>query len=389
MRIIVMCGKGGTGKTSLAAALGQQAAKRGSRTLVFSVDPAHSLADALQIPLRPQPTQVAANFWAAELEAVSEIDANWGELKQYASSLLASQGPDARLGGELSSLPGIVEFAALANLKHFADSGQFDTIVLDNAPTGFALRLLSLPEIGAWYAKHAMRLYERHGAQLLMMAPMVGATVPLPSTGVINQGLAIAERLRELPLLLADPAVTSTRLVLTPDQLAFAEAKKAYTHLCLYGLMPDEAIANQVLPAEAAEGFFAPRRAAQQSLLAEARAAFAPLPLREVPMLAEEPIGLEAIAALGERIWPSGDPVARQSTEEAITIGRDGANLLVGIRLPFVGPKEVDLAKMENELYITLGNHRRTLLLPDEARAMQPTKAKFSEGRLLVTLSSS
>lgn len=389
MRVIVMCGKGGVGKSTLAAALGVKAAASGQRTLVFSVDPAHSLAHAFDHPLGPHPEKVADRLWAAELEAIEEIDANWSDVKEYFQTVLQSQGLENRLGGELSSLPGINEFAALVKLKQFIDSSQFDTIILDNAPTGFAMRLLSLPEIFNWYAKQALKLYERHGAQMMLMLPMVSASFPVPSSNVIGRGMSLVNSLKDLPVIIANPEITSTRLVLTPDTLSFEEAKKAYAHMCLYGLNADEVYLNEVLPDWVTDPFFGPRRELQAEVRHSAQAAFGPLPVRDVPLLAKPPIGLQALGALAESVWPAGDPVAQQSHERSLTITPQDGQLLVSIKLPFATSKDVDLAKFENELYITLGNHRRNLLLPKEAADMQPIKAKFSEGRLLVTLARS
>jgi arsenite-transporting ATPase len=386
MRIIVMCGKGGTGKTALGAALGARAAASGKRTLVFSVDPAHSLSSILDTPLGPQPTPVADKLWAAELEAFEEIEANWTEVRDYFTTVMQSQGLENRLGGEISSLPGINEFAALVKLKQFYDSKQFDTIVIDNAPTGFALRLLSLPAIFSWYAKHAIKLYERHGAQLLLMAPMVGATFPIPNAQVIDRTFGLVELLKDLPLILADPAVTSTRLVLSADRLALDEAKTAYSYLCLYGLNADAVFVNQLLPSQVTDSFFERRREVQAGILAQAKELFAPLPVLEVPLQEDVIDGLASVQSLGASIWPSGDPSEQLSPERAITIDREGEQILVSIKLPFISSKDVDLAKFENELYITIGQHRRNLVLSPETTEMQPVKAKFAEGRLLVTL---
>jgi arsenite-transporting ATPase len=389
MRLIVMCGKGGVGKSTLAAALGVKAADLGQRTLVFSVDPAHSLALALDTPLGPFPAQVTDKLWGAELEAIEEIDANWGDVKDYFLTLMQSQGLDNRLGGELSSLPGINEFAALIKLKQYIDSNQFDTIILDNAPTGFALRLLSLPSIFNWYAKQAIKLYERHGAQIMMMIPMVGASIPIPSSTVIGRAVGLAEQLKDLPLIIANPEITSTRLVMTPDKLAHEEAKQAYRYLCLYGLNADEVYVNQTLPDTVNDPFFAGRKAAEAAVREQVKTDFAPLPVREVPLQPEAVIGLEALRRLADSLWPEGNPTAPQSDDRSLMITPQDGQILVSIKLPFVGPKDVDLAKFENELYITIGNHRRTLLLPPDAADMQPIKAKFSEGRLLVTLARS
>ena len=386
MRIILMCGKGGVGKSTLAAALALRAAQRGARTLLFSVDPAHSLGPVLGVPVGAAVTQVADRLWATELEAVGGLTDQWEDAKGYAESLLRSQGLEQPLGAELAMLPGVEEAAALTKLKAYADSGQFDAIVIDNAPTGFALRLLALPEIAAWYAKHARRLYERYGAQLMMALPMLGATFPMPPQGLIGRGLGAADSLQALPGLLTDPAVTSAKLVLTPEQLGLAEAKNLYKWLSIYGLTVDEALVNLVLPPDVHDPFFAGQKAREAAIIAQAREDFAGLPLREIHRHPEELVGLDAIAALGAQLWPEGDPLAPLATDPAVKIERVDGEVRVAIKLPFVEPKGVDLAKFENELYITIGQHRRNLLLPPETAEMQPVKAKFSDGKLLVTL---
>lgn len=386
MRIILMCGKGGVGKSTLAAAMARRAAQAGQRTLLFSVDPAHSLAPVLGTPVGGQVVQVADRLWATELEAVGGLSEQWAEAKAYAETLMKSQGLEHPLGGELAMLPGVEEAAALTRLKAFVDSGQFDAIVLDNAPTGFALRLLALPEIALWYAKHARKLYERYGAQLMMMLPMMAGSLPMPNPGLIGGSVGSLEKLEALPKLLGDPAVTSAKIVMTPDRLGQAEARELYKWLSVYGVTVDELLVNQVLPEAVTDPFFAGQKAREAQLLAETREAFAPLPVRAIEKQADELAGLPAIEAFGERLWPAGDPLARQGADQAVTITAAGAEVHVAIKLPFVPREAVDLAKFENELYITIGQHRRILLLPAETAGMQPVKAKFSEGKLLVTL---
>lgn len=389
MRIILMCGKGGVGKSTLASALALRAARRGARTLLFSVDPAHSLGPVLGVPVGAEVTEVAPRLWATELEAVTGLADQWEDAKGYAEALMRSQGLEHPLGAELAMLPGVEEAAALTKLKAYADSGQFDAIVLDNAPTGFALRLLALPEIASWYAKHATRLYERYGAQLLLALPMLGASFPLPPQGMIGRSLGSVGSLRQLPGLLTDPTVTTVKLVMTPEKLGLAEAKNLYKWLSIYGFTVDEAIVNQVMPTAVHDPFFAGQKSREAAIVAEARAAFAPLPVAEVHRQPEELVGLEALDALGASLWPEGDPLAPRSNDPALAVTSQGDEVHVAIKLPFVEPKSVDLAKFENELYITIGQHRRNLLLPAATAEMHRVKAKFSEGKLLVTLATS
>ncbi|MDB5099134.1 MAG: arsenic-transporting ATPase [Cyanobacteria bacterium RYN_339] len=386
MRIILMCGKGGVGKSTLAAALGARSAAVGQRTLVYSVDPAHSLAWTFDQAVGGTPTPLGPNLWAAELEALSLLDDQWGDLRGYLDSVIKSQGFQQGAGAELASLPGVHEFAALLRLKQHADSKQFDVIIVDHAPTAFALRLLSLPDVMGFYAKHGKRLWERYGAQMMMALPMLGANIPLPTGGMIGKGLETLELLRGLPALLADPAVTSARLVLTPETPALDEARNLYAHLSLYGITTDQVLVNRLLPAAVVDPFFAEPREREQGVRARAQAEFAPVAVSEVEMLAQEPRGIAKLTAFGEQVWPSSDATARQTQDLALRVTQDGEQVMVDIKLPFVTAKDVDLAKFENELYITIGQHRRNLVLPPETTDMQPVKAKFAEGRLLVTL---
>lgn len=385
MRILAMCGKGGVGKSTLAVTLALRAAALGQRTLLFSVDPAHSLSTLLEQPIGHEPTPIRDRLWAAELVSAEALEQDWADLRAYVQSLLESQGLEGRLGAELTRWPGVDEFAALLRLKQFYDSGQFDTLILDNAPTAFATRLLGLPPIFAWYAKQAVKLYERHGPQLLMMAPMLGSSLPLPGTPLIQRALALIEQLRDLPALLQDPAITSLRLVLTPDRLALEEARRAYQHWTLDGLNTDQVLLNRTLPASLGDPFFAARRTSEAAVRNEATAMFG-LPVHDVPLVAEEPIGLAALERFAQAAWPEADPTAPRSTERAIALEPEGDHWLLSLKLPFVSAKDVDLAKFENELYITIGNHRRYLLLPEFTAALTPVKAKYAEGRLRVTL---
>ncbi|HEY9720696.1 MAG TPA: ArsA family ATPase, partial [Oscillatoriaceae cyanobacterium] len=316
MRIIAMCGKGGVGKSTLAASLALRAAALGQRTLLFSVDPAHSLGTMLGQPLGHEPAAICDRLWAAELESAQSLEHDWADLRAYVQSLLESQGYEGRLGAELTRWPGVDEFAALLRLKQFYDSGQFDTLILDNAPTAFAMRLLGLPPIFAWYAKQAVKLYERHGAQLLLMAPMLGGSLPLPGTPLIQRALSLIEQLRGLPAILQDPAITSLRLVLTPDRLALDEARRAYQHWTLDGLNVDAVLLNRTLPASLTDPFFASRRTSEAAIRGEAGTLF-DLAVREVPLTAEEPIGLEALERFAAAAWPDSNPTAPLSDDRA------------------------------------------------------------------------
>jgi arsenite-transporting ATPase len=220
----------------------------------------------------------------------------------------------------------------------------------------------------------------------MMMLPMLGGSLPLPGAGLMGGSMSSLERLEALPKLLSDPAVTSAKVVMTPDKLGLAEARELYKWLSVYGVTVDELLVNQLLPDGVQDPFFAGQKAREAAVLAEARADFGPLPVTAIPRQADELAGLPALDAFGAGIWPAGDPMAARTDDRAIRITSADGEVQVAIKLPFVPREAVDLAKFENELYITIGQHRRILLLPAETAGMQPVKAKFSEGKLLVTL---
>lgn len=389
MRLLILCGKGGVGKSTLAAALGLHAGGRGHRTLVLSVDPAHSLDGVFERPVGAVPVQVAERVWACELSPAAEIEAYGAELHRYASELAAGQGLGIPEAGEIAALPGVAELAALVKLQAFIDGGQFDWIVLDAPPTGSALKLLAVPAIAVAYVHQAQALVERLGPQLAMGLAMLGVSAPMPPATALAELKRAADGLKTLPERLTDPARTTARLVLTPDTLALDEAKEAYRTLSIYGLTLDGAYLNRALPeALAATPFFAPAAEAERAVRAALAGEFPRLPLTAVPLESAPPRGVPALTALAARLAGEAPDAALQpdDVEPALTVEHGDGTGLVGIHLPLVNPKDVDLGQAPGALILTVSGHRRVIRLPAALADAKVTKAKFSEGRLLVTL---
>lgn len=389
MRLLILCGKGGVGKSTLAGALGLHAGRQGRRTLVLSVDPAHSLGGLFERPVGATPVQVAERVWACELSPVAELEAHGAELRRYASELAAPQGVSVPEAGELAAMPGVAELAALIKLQAFIDGGQFDWIVIDAPPTGSALRLLAVPAIATAYVLQARALIERLGPQLAMGLAMLGVSAPLPPAGALAELKRAAEGLKTLPERLTDPERTTARLVVTPDALALDEAREAYRTLSIYGIALDGVYLNRTVPeALAAHPFFAPAREAEAEVRAALETEFPGLPLQAIPLGSSPPRGALGLSELAAGLWGEAPEAALEGAvaEPALTVEHADGTALVGIKLPLVSPKDVDLSQAEGALILTVGSHRRVIALPESLRGAKVTKAKFAEGRLLVTL---
>ncbi|MEB3221562.1 MAG: TRC40/GET3/ArsA family transport-energizing ATPase [Candidatus Sericytochromatia bacterium] len=386
MRVLMFCGKGGCGKSTLAAAAALRAAQEGARTLLLSVDPAHSLGTILGRPVGASPTAVAERLWAAELAPAEAVTGPWREGLAYVEQVLSSQLAVPPAGAELALLPGVAEAATLVTIEQHLRSGQFDAVVLDHAPTSFAVRLLALPQLGGGYGRKARTLYERHGAQLQLGLTMLGASVPPPPPGLPERALGLLEGLEALAGMLTDPATTSVRLVVPPEAPGLAESRYLYTWLSLYGLTVDEVLVNPLWPATVADPLVALWRQREAQVVDEVRQAFAPLTITSVTRQVEALTGLEALLEFAAALWPARGVLPRRGTHAACEVTRDGGSLQVQVRLPFVPREAVDLAKHGDELYITVWGHQRIVRLPGDAAAMQPTRARFEDGSLIVTL---
>lgn len=388
MRVILMTGKGGVGKTSVAAATGLRCAELGYRTLVLSTDPAHSLADSFDIELGHDPRSVRPNLFGAELDALMELEGNWGAVKRYITQVLQARGLDGVQAEELAILPGMDEIFGLVRMKRHYDENEFDVLIIDSAPTGTALRLLSLPEVGGWYMR---RFYKPLQAMSVALRPFVEplfkpiAGFSLPDKEVMDAPYEFYEQIEALEKILTDNTQTSVRLVTNPEKMVIKETSRAHAYLSLYNVSTDLVIANRIIPDEVTDPFFQRWKENQQVYRQEIHDNFSPLPIKEVPLYSEEMCGLEALERLKETLFAgSEDPAQVYYKENTIRVVQMEGGYSLELYLPGIPKDQIQLNKTGDELNVRIGNHRRNLVLPQALAALQPNGAKMDEDYLKI-----
>jgi arsenite-transporting ATPase len=388
-RVLLFTGKGGVGKTTAAAATATLAANRGLSTLVLSTDQAHSLADTFDHEVGTQPTQVDVGLHVQQVDALGRLERSWGDIQRYLLSVLDAAGVDRIEAEELTVLPGAEEVLALLEVRDQVVSGRWDLVVVDCAPTAETLRLLALPEALGWYMERVFPLERR---LVKTFRPMLrrAAGVPMPQDAVFDAIARIHDELAAVREVLSG-ASSSVRLVLTPESVVVAEARRTLTSLSLYGYRVDAVIANRVFPAGGADAWRRGWIAAQAEQLEEVDASFAPLPVYRSPYRAAEPVGLEelaafAAAAYGDGVRPAGDPFAVPDTDagDPLRVSRDRSGYVLSLTLPFADRREMDLVRMGNELVLTVGGARRVLALPTALCRCEVAGAELADGHLSI-----
>ncbi|MEB3274314.1 MAG: TRC40/GET3/ArsA family transport-energizing ATPase [Prochlorothrix sp.] len=391
MRVILMTGKGGVGKTSVAAATGLRCAEEGYKTLVLSTDPAHSLADSFDLEMGHEPRQIRPNLWGAELDALMELEGNWGAVKRYISEVLQARGLEGVEAEELAILPGMDEIFSLVRMKRHHDEGEFDVLIIDSAPTGTALRLLSLPEVAGWYMRRFYKPFQAVSAALRplvepLFRPVAGFS--LPTNEVMDAPYEFYEQIEALEKILTDPAQTSVRLVTNPERMVIKESLRAHAYLSLYNVGTDMVVANRIIPDTVTDPFFKQWKANQEQHRQEIHANFQPLPIKEVPLYSEEMCGMAALERLKETLY--GEESAAQVYYKETTlrvVQQDSSNYSLEVYLPGIPKNQVELSKTGDELNIRIGNHRRNLVLPQALAMLQPAGAKMEEDYLKIRFS--
>src|SRR3954471_2478054 len=382
-RTILYTGKGGVGKTSVAAATARRCAADGLRTLVISTDPAHSLADVLQAPVEGTPTKIAKRLFAQQVQAQDELELHWSAVSEWMGTLLMERGVERIGAEELTVPPGGDELFSLLVLKGHVESGHWDVIVVDCAPTGETLRLLSFPDAARWWLDKALG---REQSMLSAARPLARMflDVQLPDEKVLAEVQRLVGNLVAMHELLRDGSRVSMRLVMTPDRMVVAEAMRTYTYLNLYGYLTDAVVVNRVFPDELAEGYFGAWHAVQQEQLELVAQGFTPVPILRAPYFASEVIGDERLDALGEALFAAHDPAAilhgRLAQELTVSNGRAELRL----DLPFAEKGDVKLRKIGLELIVRVDGHKRTIVLPGALAGYKPTSAKLDAGALTV-----
>jgi arsenite-transporting ATPase len=383
MRVLLFTGKGGVGKTTASAATAAVAAERGRKTLVLSTDPAHSLADALGVPLGATPTEVDNGLYGMQVDAQAAFERTWRDIQAYLVDVLARAGVDALQAEELTVLPGAEEVLALLDLHEQVASGLWDLVVVDCAPTGETLRLLALPDALSWYVQKVFPAQRRALRAVRPLLHRVSGPV-VPQDGVFDAVERLHAQLLDVRALLTSPT-TSVRLVLTPEEVVVAEARRTLTSLALYGYRVDALLVNRIFPTGSSDPWLAGWAEAQARQLEAIRCDAPTLPLHLSPYLPAEPVGLAALVELGAQLYGDDEPdAAGGPAEELMTVERTTDGFSLSFALPLARGDDLQLARSGDELVLTLAGHRRVVALPSVLRRSVVVGAVLADGRLVV-----
>ena len=386
MRVLLVTGKGGVGKTTVSAATAVVAAERGYRTLVMSTDPAHSLADAFQLEFGDHPTQVTPMLAAQQINAQQRLEESWGEVRDALTDIFDWSGLKGIEAEELTVFPGMDEIFSLVTVRDHVRSGDYDLIVVDCAPTAETLRLLSLPEVLAWYMEKMFPIGRRVAKVVRPVLSKV-TSMPVADDEVFAAVARFYERLDGIREILADPETTSARLVMNPEKMVIAEARRTYTYLGLFGYAVDAAIVNRVLPESVTDDYFAKWREIQKEHMASVEEGFSDVDVRYLPLFDEEMVGIDRLRVLGEELFGNDDPTSHLATGRPFRVEDVGDDVVLVVSIPHAEKGDVDVVRHGSELVLTVGPYRRSIILPDSLSRRHVRRAQLLEGELRVTFS--
>lgn len=384
MRVLLFTGKGGVGKTTTAAATALHCADAGLRTIVLSTDPAHSLADAYGLELGDHRVEISAGLWGQQLDTQARMEDTWVDIQQWLLEVFEWAGVAAIEAEELSVIPGLDEIFSLSDIKAYAESGEWDVVIVDCAPTAETLRLLSLPEIMRWYMDRVFPMSRKVNR---VVSPLLGRVGGLPTPGddVFGSAARFYERLDGVRELLCDTSTTSVRLVVNPERLVVAEARRTHTYLSLFGYQVDAVVANRLLPEAVTDPWFDEWKVRHGEHLTAIEDGFAPLPILRAELAPGELVGVEALRGFAATLYGDIDPAAILHEGAPLEVVRTEKGYELRLDLPFADKDDLDLGRREDELLISVGGYRRAMVLPDSLRRRVVTGAKLRDGRLHVS----
>ncbi|MFL5895358.1 MAG: ArsA family ATPase [Thermoleophilaceae bacterium] len=383
-RTILYTGKGGVGKTSVAAATARECAAAGLRTIVLSTDPAHSLSDSLEAELGSEPTPCGDRLWGQEVQAQEEMERNWEAVQGWLGELLAEHGVDRISAEELTVPPGMDELFSLLQIKRHHEEERFDAVIVDCAPTGETLRLLSFPDVCTWWLEKVFP-WERRLVAAARPLARTFLDIPLPSDAVMDDVQRLVRNLVAMNVILRDRTRTSIRLVMNPDRMVVREAMRTFTYLNLYGYLTDAVIVNRVFPDEVADGYFGAWAETHKRQMELVRSAFSPVPILTAPYFEQEVIGPAMLDRLGGVLFDGRDPAAvlfEELTQELMT---ENGTAQLRLTIPFAEKADIGLKKIGMEVVVRVGSQKRTIMLPQALAAYRPAGARFEDGALKVT----
>ncbi|HEX6131769.1 MAG TPA: ArsA family ATPase [Actinomycetota bacterium] len=381
MRVLLFTGKGGVGKTTVAAATAVRAAGSGRRTLVMSTDPAHSLADSFEVPIGSEPTEVAPRLWAQQIDAQDRLEANWREIQDYFIQVMNWAGTETIQAEELTVLPGLDEIFALIDVKHHVEGGAYDVLVVDCAPTAETLRLLSLPEIMNWYID---RIFPVQRRAVKAVRPILTRTTTLPIAGdaVFGAVERLHRNLETVKAILTDELVSSVRLVVNPEKMVISEARRTYTYLGLFGYRVDAVVVNRIIPPDVTDPYFGKWKDIQAEHLATVHESFEPVPILEARLFDREMVGLPLLTEMADEVYRDLDAIAVLYRDDPIRVRRRGGGYVLTMRLPFASRDDMDVHRRGEELYVRVGTYKRNIVLPQTLKRLVVREANFAGDRL-------
>lgn len=383
MRILLFTGKGGVGKTSVSAATALLSSKMGYKTMVMSTDAAHSLSDSLDMELTDEPVKIRENLWGYEINVQREIKDNWGAVQEYVKLFLSSQGIEDVVAEELSVYPGMDELFSLVKIKKYYDEQAYDVVVVDCAPTGEALRLLSFPEITKWYMKHVFNL-ERKAVKTVRPIAKYLVPMPIPADNVFASLESMYKKIDGFGDILTNNNVTSVRLVMNPEKMVIKETHRAFTFLCLFGISVDSVIVNKLLPDDIEDPYFSRWKEIHLEHLKTIEESFFPIPIFKSKLFDQELVGIPLLEQMGEDIYGTKDPTDIFYSEMPIKISKEDGRYELNLHLPFTDKEKVELYHRGDELVLKVGWYKRNISLPRALIDKKPIEAKYHQDILKI-----
>ena len=383
MRILLYTGKGGVGKTTIASATALNCAQRGYRTLAISTDAAHSLSDSFDKAAGNTPAPIAENLWAQETDLSSTVNEQWSTIQQWLATLLAWRGLREIIADEMAFLPGMEELSNLLYIVHYAESGQYDVIVVDSAPTGETLRLLSFPEVLNWWMKRMFPV-ERQLAKVVrpMLKPLLN--MPIPDEQVMDSIQQLFPQINQMRSLLTDPDITSIRLVLNPEKMVIKQTQRTFTYLNLYGYSTDMVICNRLIPERVTDHYFDYWKMNQAQYYKEIEERFAPLPVFSLPLLEQEVVGIEMLRKTAKELYEDKNPIEIFHHGKAHYFNKEGGQYVLSFDFPYTRKEEISLIKNNDELVVQVGAYRRNIVLPKTIVNLPVEGAKLEDKKLVI-----
>ena len=381
MRVLLFTGKGGVGKTTVAAATAVRAAASGQRTLVMSTDPAHSLGDSFEVEIGSDPTQISDLLWAQQIDAQERLEDNWREIQDYMIQLMNWAGTDTIQAEELTVLPGLDEIFALIDVKTHVESENYDVLVVDCAPTAETLRLLSLPDVMQWYIE---RIFPVERRIVKTVRPLMSRMTTLPIAGdrVFDAVERLHRNLDAVKKILTDETTSSVRLVLNLEKMVIAEARRTYTYLGLFGYRVDAVVVNRVLPPDVTDPYFGKWKDIQAEHLVTVHESFEPVPILSARLFDREMVGVSLLEEMGNEVYGDLDAAEILYRDEPIRVRKRGTGYVMTIRLPFASRDDMDIHRRGEELFVRVGAYKRNLILPQSLKRMTVREANFAGDQL-------